>query len=79
MSSASHHFPNSSRATTANLESPRRINEIHYVVTGGAGFIGSNTVDELVRRGHQVTVFDDPSAGKMENLAGYLTVVGFNP
>ena len=40
-----------------------------YLVTGGAGFIGSNTVDELVRRGHQVVVLDDFSAGKSENLA----------
>jgi nucleoside-diphosphate-sugar epimerase len=42
---------------------------MHYLVTGGAGFIGSNTVDELVRRGHSVTVLDDLSAGKEENLA----------
>jgi nucleoside-diphosphate-sugar epimerase len=41
---------------------------MHYVVTGGAGFIGSNTVDELVRRGHHVTVFDDLSSGKQHNL-----------
>jgi len=27
---------------------------MRYLVTGGAGFIGSNTVDELVRRGHSV-------------------------
>ena len=42
---------------------------MRYLVTGGAGFIGSNTVDELVRRGHRVVVFDDFSAGKKENLA----------
>ncbi|HKS82981.1 MAG TPA: SDR family oxidoreductase [Candidatus Acidoferrales bacterium] len=42
---------------------------MRYLVTGGAGFIGSNMVDELVRRGHQVTVFDDLSAGKESNLA----------
>jgi nucleoside-diphosphate-sugar epimerase len=42
---------------------------MRYLVTGGAGFIGSNTVDELVRRGHSVTVLDDLSAGKEENLA----------
>ncbi len=42
---------------------------MHYLVTGGGGFIGSNTVDELVRRGHSVTVLDDLSAGKEENLA----------
>jgi len=50
---------------------------MHYVVTGGAGFIGSNTVDELVRRGHQVTVFDDLSTGKMENLAGVNGKINF--
>lgn len=43
---------------------------MHYLVTGGAGFIGSNTVDELVRRGHNVVVLDDLSSGKKENLAG---------
>src|SRR6202171_4871465 len=42
---------------------------MRYLVTGGAGFIGSNTVDELVRRGHSVVVLDDLSAGKQENLA----------
>ena len=38
------------------------------VVTGGAGFIGSHTVEELVRRGHSVMVFDDFSSGHEENL-----------
>jgi nucleoside-diphosphate-sugar epimerase len=42
---------------------------MRYVVTGGAGFIGSNTVDELVKRGHSVVVLDDLSTGKEENLA----------
>jgi nucleoside-diphosphate-sugar epimerase len=42
---------------------------MRYLVTGGAGFIGSNTVDELVRRGHGVVVLDDLSAGKEDNLA----------
>jgi nucleoside-diphosphate-sugar epimerase len=42
---------------------------MRYLVTGGAGFIGSNTVDELVRRGHSVVVLDDLSSGKEENLA----------
>lgn len=42
---------------------------MRYLVTGGAGFIGSNTVDELVRRGHGVVVLDDLSGGKEENLA----------
>jgi len=42
---------------------------MRYLVTGGAGFIGSNTVEELVRRGHSVVVLDDLSTGKEENLS----------
>jgi nucleoside-diphosphate-sugar epimerase len=42
---------------------------MRYLVTGGAGFIGSNIVDELVRRSHKVVVLDDLSAGKESNLA----------
>ena len=38
------------------------------LVTGGAGFIGSNLVDALVSRDHEVTVLDDLSTGKRENL-----------
>lgn len=38
------------------------------LVTGGAGFIGSNIVDELLRRGSSVTVLDDLSTGYRENL-----------
>lgn len=39
------------------------------VVTGGAGFIGSNLVDHLLQQGHEVTVIDNFSEGKVENLA----------
>jgi len=52
---------------------------MRYLVTGGAGFIGSNTVDELVRRGHSVTVLDDLSAGKEENLANVRGKIIFIP
>jgi nucleoside-diphosphate-sugar epimerase len=43
-----------------------------YLVTGGAGFIGSNIVHELVRRGDRVRVIDNFSTGKRENLSGIL-------
>ncbi len=42
------------------------------LVTGGAGFIGSNLVDALLARGDEVTVLDDLSTGRRENLEGAL-------
>jgi nucleoside-diphosphate-sugar epimerase len=50
---------------------------MRYLVTGGAGFIGSNTVDELVRRGHSVVVLDDLSSGKEENLSEVRSKITF--
>jgi len=50
---------------------------MRYVVTGGAGFIGSNIVDELVRRGESVVVVDDLSAGKEDNLAESRNKISF--
>jgi UDP-glucose 4-epimerase len=43
------------------------------LVTGGAGFIGSNLVDALLARGDSVTVVDDLSTGRRENLDGALS------
>jgi UDP-glucose 4-epimerase len=39
-----------------------------YLVTGGAGFIGSHVVELMLRRGHAVVVLDNFSTGKRENL-----------
>ncbi len=39
-----------------------------YIVTGGAGFIGSHIVDALIAEGHQVVVIDNLDTGKKENL-----------
>jgi len=50
---------------------------MRYLVTGGAGFIGSHTVEELVRRGRDVVVLDDVSTGKAANLAEAKTKIKF--
>ena len=41
---------------------------MRYLVTGGAGFIGSHITEELLRRGNSVIVLDDLSSGKEDNL-----------
>jgi UDP-glucose 4-epimerase len=41
---------------------------LHHLITGGAGFIGSHLADELVARGDHVTILDDLSTGRRENI-----------
>jgi len=41
---------------------------MHALVTGGAGFIGSNLVDELIRQNNEVTIVDDISTGKFDYI-----------
>jgi len=46
-----------------------------YLVTGGAGFIGSHLADALLARGDQVRVLDNLSTGKRENLGSEATLI----
>ena len=48
-----------------------------YLITGVAGFIGSNIAHALVARGEQVRGIDDLSHGRRENLAGILDRLDF--
>ena len=50
---------------------------IKILVTGGAGFIGSNLCEELIRLGYQVICLDNFSTGKMENIEGLLSHPNF--
>ena len=50
---------------------------MRYVVTGGAGFIGSHLVEHLVGAGHDVTVLDDLSTGKRENVEPWKSSIRF--
>src|SRR2546425_12498196 len=46
-----------------------RMQRAKYLVTGGAGFIGSHIAEELLNRGEAVRVFDNLATGKETNLA----------
>ena len=50
---------------------------MRYLVTGGAGFIGSHIVDELVRRDHEVVVLDDLSTGREVNVESVRRKIDF--
>ena len=51
---------------------------MRVVVTGGAGFVGSHLVDKLIAEGHQITVIDNLSSGRLENVKQWLDNTLFN-
>ena len=50
---------------------------MHFAVTGGAGFVGSNLVKLLVKEGHKITLIDNLHKGKKENLASVINKIKF--
>ncbi|MCK0192565.1 SDR family oxidoreductase [Arenibacter sp. F20364] len=60
-----------------NSISPRLNPENHILVTGGAGFIGSNLCEALLENGNQVTCLDNFATGKRENIAHLMTNPSF--
>ena len=48
-----------------------------YLITGGAGFIGSHLAESLISRGDQVVVFDNLSTGSTNNLSGISKKIKF--
>ena len=50
---------------------------MRYLITGGAGFIGSHLVEKLIARGDQVVVFDNLSTGSAINLSGIKQKITF--
>ncbi len=54
------------RCSVVNQEAPSE--DMRYLITGGAGFIGSHLADELLNRGNEVVILDDFSTGSARNL-----------
>ncbi len=51
---------------------------MNFLVTGGAGFIGSRVVKQLLEENHEVTVIDNLSSGKLENLTNFQNEIDFH-
>jgi UDP-glucose 4-epimerase len=51
------------------MSNPKNSSERNILITGGAGFIGSHLAEALLKRGDRVTIIDDLSTGRFENIA----------
>ena len=67
--------PDASRWRVKRLPANERI---RILVTGGAGFVGSNLVDRLMSMGHEVTVLDNLFTGRKKNVVHWLGHPNFN-
>ena len=61
--------------TMTTMTTPHPSSKI--LITGGAGFIGSNLVDHFLQQGHTVICLDNFSTGKLENLTEAITNPAF--
>jgi UDP-glucose 4-epimerase len=61
----------------ARATAPVHSRDMHALITGGAGFIGSHLSEALLDQGHQVTVLDNLSTGAVDNIAHLKTRAGF--
>ena len=50
---------------------------MNILITGGAGFIGSHLVDFLLKKKHKITIIDDLSTGRIENIKKFLPLIKF--
>lgn len=58
-------------------EMDRQLSKSRVLVTGGAGFIGSNLIESLLNTGNSVVCLDNFSTGKRENIKGFIEIPGF--
>ncbi len=56
---------------------PPKLNGLRLFITGGAGFIGSHIAKSLIKKGVQITVYDNLSAGRLENLGKIRSKINF--